>query len=116
MEPEYADDGCVVLIPLLSIQRRGSQRVERAIESMPVGLLLPSGGGSAGFGAGGFPQKAVLSPSEEVPMNLAVGRIAAQASCPCPPGVPVVMPGEVISEKAAEFLIRYGFSSAKVLK
>ena len=31
-------------------------------------------------------------------------------------GVPVVMPGEVISEKAAEFLIRYGFSSAKVLK
>ena len=39
-----------------------------------------------------------------------------RASCPCPPGVPVVMPGEVISEKAAEFLIRYGFSSAKVLK
>lgn len=36
-------------------------------------------------------------------MNLAVGRIAARASCPCPPGVPVVMPGEVISEKRRSF-------------
>ena len=117
VEPEYADDGFVVLIPTPFNTEEDFQRVERAIEAMPVarplsiGRRIPPVSGQAVS-----PRKAVLSPSEEVPMNLAVGRIAARASCPCPPGVPVVMPGEVISEKAAEFLIRYGFSSAKVLK
>lgn len=39
------------------------------------------------------PREAVLAPSEWVPTEQAAGRIAAQAACPCPPGVPVVMPG-----------------------
>ena len=117
VEPEYADDGFVVLIPSPFNTEEEFLRVERAIESMPVGAPLAIGRRIPPVsGQAVSPRKAVLSPSEEVPMNLAVGRIAARASCPCPPGVPVVMPGEVISEKAAEFLIRYGFSSAKVLK
>ena len=117
VEPEYADDGFVVLIPSPFNTEEEFLRVERAIESMPVGAPLAIGRRIPPVsGQAVSPRKAVLSPSEEVPMNLAVGRIAARAACPCPPGVPVVMPGEVISEKAAEFLIRYGFSSAKVLK
>lgn len=117
VEPEYADDGFVVLIPTPFNTEEDFQRVEGAIKAMPVAAPLsierrippvPERAVS--------PRQAVLSPSEEVPMAQAVGRIAAQAACPCPPGVPVVMPGEVITEKAAEFLIRYGFSSAKVLK
>ena len=117
VEPEYADDGFVVLIPSPFNTEEEFLRVERAIEAMPVGAPLAIGRRIPPVsGQAVSPRKAVLSPSEEVPMNLAVGRIAARASCPCPPGVPVVMPGEVISEKAAEFLIRYGFSSAKVLK
>lgn len=117
VEPEYSDDGFVVLIPSPFNTEEEFLRVERAIEAMPVGAPLAIGRRIPPVsGQAVSPRKAVLSPSEEVPMNLAVGRIAARASCPCPPGVPVVMPGEVISEKAAEFLIRYGFSSAKVLK
>lgn len=117
VEPEYADDGFVVLIPTPFNAEEDFQRVERAIDSLPVDRPLPMERRIPPIPEQAVsPRKAVLSPSEEVPIEAAVGRIAAQAACPCPPGVPVVMPGEIISEKAAEFLIRYGFSSAKVLK
>ena len=45
----------------------------------------------------------------------AAGRIAAEAACPCPPGVPVVMPGERITKEITVFLQRYGFSTSKVI-
>ena len=48
--------------------------------------------------------------------NSEAGRIAAEAACPCPPGIPVVMPGEIITPEAAEFLKSYGFFTIKVLK
>lgn len=117
VEPEYADDGFVVLIPTPFNTEEDFQRVERAIEAMPVARPLSIGRRIPPVPPRAVsPRQAVLSSSEEVPMAQAVGRIAAQAACPCPPGVPVVMPGEVMTEKAAEFLIRYGFFSAKVLK
>lgn len=55
VEPEYADDGFVVLIPSPFNTEEEFLRVERAIESMPVGLLLPSGGGSRRFRGRRFP-------------------------------------------------------------
>ena len=36
----------------------------------------------------------------------AVGKIAAQTVIPYPPGVPILIPGEMITEKTAEFLIK----------
>lgn len=117
VEPEYADDGFVVLIPTPFNTEEDFRRVEQAIAAMPVSDPLAMDRRIPPIPEQVVsPREAVLSPSEKVPMERAVGRIAAQAACPCPPGVPVVMPGEVITEKAAEFLNRYGFSSAKVLK
>ncbi len=43
---------------------------------------------------------ALLSKSEFVPADKAVGRIAADTACPCPPGIPVYMPGEIIEDTA----------------
>jgi len=40
------------------------------------------------------PRAAWLAPREHVPPAAAVGRIAAEALTPCPPGVPAVLPGE----------------------
>lgn len=117
VEPEYADDGFVVLIPTPFNSEEDFQRVERAVQSLPVSKPLSMERRIPPIPARAVsPRQAIFSPSQQVPMAQAVGRIAAQAACPCPPGVPVVMPGEIITEKAAEFLIRYGFSSAKVLK
>lgn len=39
---------------------------------------------------------AVLAKSELVLRDEALGRISADTSCPCPPGIPIYMPGEVI--------------------
>ena len=61
-------------------------------------------------------REAVLAPSEWIYLEESAGRIAAEPACPCPPGVPVVMPGEEITKDAMDFLRAYGFSSIKVLK
>ena len=89
---EYADDGFVVLIPSPFNTEEEFLRVERAIEAMPVGAPLAIGRRIPPVsGQAVSPRKAVLSPSEEVPMNLAVGRIAA-GRLSLSAGVPVVMP------------------------
>ena len=62
------------------------------------------------------PRQALLSPAEELPLTAATGRIAAETACPCPPGVPVVMPGEKITDEIADFLHGYGIFSLKVVK
>ena len=42
------------------------------------------------------PRQAVMSPSQMVPVQEAVGRIAAECVAPCPPGIPVCVPGQRI--------------------
>jgi len=50
------------------------------------------------------PRDAFFGPVEQVPVEEAVGRIAAEPASPYPPGVPVFCPGERINREAAEFL------------
>ena len=47
---------------------------------------------------------AVMSPTEIIYSDKAEGRIAADTVCPCPPGVPLVMPGEIITGELIGFL------------
>ena len=51
-----------------------------------------------------------------VDIDSSKNRIAADIVCPCPPGIPVVMPGEKIGEAECEALKRYGISEIYVLK
>ncbi|MGE5560829.1 MAG: hypothetical protein ACM3XN_07285, partial [Chloroflexota bacterium] len=43
------------------------------------------------------PREAFFADSEYVPLSEAAGRIAADAVCPYPPGVPLLVPGEVVT-------------------
>ena len=61
-------------------------------------------------------REAVMAKSVKININKCVGKAAADIVCPCPPGVPVVMPGEKISEYEQEVLRRYGISEINVLK
>lgn len=45
------------------------------------------------------PREAFFAASEWVPLRAAAGRIAADAVCPYPPGVPLVVPGELITRE-----------------
>jgi arginine/lysine/ornithine decarboxylase len=59
-----------------------------------------------------LPRDAFFGPAEQVPAERAVGRIAAEMVSPYPPGVPVLAPGEVITEEVVEYLrsgVAHGF-------
>ena len=61
------------------------------------------------------PKDAFFSKSEIVSTKAALNRINAGIFSPCPPGVPLVMPGEIISEKVLDLLSYFGVQSIRVV-
>ena len=45
-------------------------------------------------------REAVFSPSEEIPVEKAEGRVCATVNVPCPPAVPIAASGEIASTGA----------------
>lgn len=117
VEPEYADASYLVLIATPFNTPEDFRRVRRAVESLPVGKPLPVRPPLPPLPptAAGL-RETLFAGTETVPLENAAGRIAAEAACPCPPGIPAVMPGERVTREAAEFLREYGFLRLKVLK
>ncbi|MES1025340.1 aminotransferase class I/II-fold pyridoxal phosphate-dependent enzyme [Gloeocapsa sp. BRSZ] len=50
------------------------------------------------------PRQAYLAATERVMITQASDRICAELVCPYPPGIPVLMPGEVITSQALDYL------------
>ena len=119
IEPEFCDKNYVVLIPtpfnlssdwsnlknmIISLKNKKPGKIDMDVEIC------------------GLPQKsvslreAIMSPTECVKIEDSVGKIAAEIACPCPPGVPLVMPGELIGEREKDTLINYGIYKINVLK
>ena len=48
------------------------------------------------------PRDAFYSKSEKVVAQAAVGRVSAELLCPYPPGIPVVTPGEILTQQAVD--------------
>ena len=51
-----------------------------------------------------LPRDAFFGPTESVPVERAAGRIAAELATPYPPGVPVLVPGDLITREALDYL------------
>ncbi|MEV0981660.1 ornithine decarboxylase [Streptomyces sp. NPDC049915] len=51
-----------------------------------------------------LPREAFFAPVEHVPAERAAGRISAEMISPYPPGVPVIAPGEVITDEVLDYL------------
>ena len=51
------------------------------------------------------PRDAFFGAFEDVPARAAVGRIAAEQITPYPPGIPVIVPGERITEPVVDYLL-----------
>ena len=62
------------------------------------------------------PREAILSESERVKIGLAVGRICARAAVSCPPAIPIVACGEVISREAVKIFEKYNIHEIEVVK
>ena len=59
---------------------------------------------------------AFFAEKEEIATENATGRIAAGIVTPCPPGVPVVMPGEKLDAEACAEIIKSGIFKIDVVK
>jgi arginine/lysine/ornithine decarboxylase len=50
------------------------------------------------------PREAFFAADEAVPLSQATGRVAADAITPYPPGIPLVMPGELLTPQVVDVL------------
>ena len=54
-------------------------------------------------------REAFYSHKEIVPKSESIGRIAAEVIAECPPGISVLLPGELITEKHIPYLVDYDY-------
>lgn len=97
----YADDDETekILLDALRALVDGADSIER---QEPVRLPEPS---TLELEQAVLPREAFFAPAEHVPAERAAGRIAAEMVSPYPPGVPVIAPGEVITDAVLDYLL-----------
>ena len=61
------------------------------------------------------PSKAYFGEKVKMPVDMAVGKTCAAAVAPCPPGIPLVMPGEAITADAARILKEKGINEIMIM-
>ena len=119
IEPEMCGKYHVVLIPTPFNSEEDWRRLENFVKEIKnkkkkitlqetFGMNIPKRVCSLTDG--------IMSDFETVPLKACLGRIAAEIICPCPPGVPVVMPGEEIGAFEKESLFEYGITEINVIK
>ena len=122
-QAEHADGSHIVFILTPFHTQAELDRLAAAIRRLPYQAGKHAGGPiRPAFTA--FPEaetvltlrQAVFRSFELLPVDQALGRVAAETACPCPPGVPVVIPGEKITRQAQQILLSSGISSLKVVK
>lgn len=117
IEPEYVNDEWAVLMASPFNTERDFERVAKFIEDT-------FGNGFAAFEErlSKMPEKAmsirkaVFAESEEISVEDSVGRVASSLNLPCPPCIALAVPGEIIDEKIAELLKKYGIEKINVVK
>lgn len=62
------------------------------------------------------PRKATFAQSDLVDVDYCLGRIVAQTNFKCPPGIPLIMPGEVVNLCVLKHLKNSGTTKIKVVK
>ncbi len=115
---EYADAGYVVLIFTPFHSAKDLQKVARALPGVIQITSTQPGQGCFTFtpkNAVLTPRQAVLSAKTTVPVARALGKIAAVAVCICPPGVPILLPGEQVDAEAILQMQQNGITQLQVV-
>jgi lysine decarboxylase len=103
-----------VIVAVFGMGERGlpeARRLVRALQSAVAGVGLDPSGGSATFAAPPpwgelvlTPREAYLGPQEVVPAPEAAGRVAAESLATYPPGIPNVLPGELLTAETLSYV------------
>lgn len=120
VECEYADNELLVLLMSPVCRADDYIRLEKALEI--AAQACPKHEISTKSCSFELPEKvmsireAVFSTSEDVNVENSEGRICGSVKVPCPPAVPIVASGEVISRKSINIFKNYGISTVNVVK
>ena len=113
--PEMEDGGHVVFICTPQDLQENFGRLEAALEKLrgQMGACPP-------IPAPPLPEQvcsirsALFAPTERRPLYQCVGRVSAVQIAPYPPGVPVVAPGERITEKELAYFQKIGYNETDI--
>lgn len=117
VQPEYYDRDVVVLMLSVNTDIKAIDRIKQAFTTIKAGENRQIN--EVTFGASRKVtsiRNAVLLPQETVYVENAVGRVCGAPMTLCPPAVPPVISGELITEDAVKLLKHYGIEYIDVLK
>lgn len=116
VECEMADANRVVLLFSAITTIKDCERAEMAVLFVPQAKPLPQVVYPVIKPTADRPiYDAMFRPQRIVPVEQAGGEVCAGLNAPCPPCVPLVMPGEIIDHNVVEALKLYGVKTIAVL-
>lgn len=83
-------------------EKAGGTEGEKPLASQPLTFILHRS--SFTVHPSLSPREAFFAPTETLPIKQTSDRISAELVCPYPPGIPVLIPGEVITPEAIDYL------------
>ena len=114
---EFADPDFVVLMLAPELEQDGLVAIDSALRSIPKKEAISEDMPTFHKAERAVSiRKAMLSPSECLPVGECLGRVAAVSSIGCPPAVPIVISGEVIDKEAIKCFEYYGIEKCYVIK
>lgn len=117
VECEFADGEAVVLMATPENRPEDFRRVLDALDGIePCPALLPLHVPAVLPERKMTIRQAVFAGREEIPCDAAVGRVCAMPCVSCPPAVPIVAGGEVITEEMLPLFRAYGVERVDVVK
>ena len=113
---EFCDRDFVVMMLTPELGGEALERVFRSLLSLPKKERICEVAPRVGRPSVAMSvREAVMSPSCEIPADMACGRVLATANVSCPPAIPILVCGERIDEKAIECLRYYGIEKCRVV-
>ena len=116
IECEFADPDYTVLMPAPG-QEKELDQIGEALLKLPVRKALEHSPPPAARGKKACSiREAMLAPSETVPVEKALGRILAAPCVSCPPAVPILICGELVTKEAIDAFEYYGIRTLSVVR
>ena len=116
IECEFADPETLVLMLTPETTNETLARLEAALSENHAAArtwpVLPAAKGERVLSM----REAMFAPHETIAAKDALGRICGAPTVSCPPAVPIVVSGEVITKEALELFAHYGMDKVDIVK
>lgn len=116
VECEMADENYVVLLFSGITTTEDCERAEMGVLFVPMAPPKPLVKYPAIKPTANLPMwEAMYLPRRTVPIDKAGGEVCAEFTAKCPPGIPLIMPGEIIDHNVVEALKAHGIQQISVV-